>query len=63
MNTYSKLTIREVKRIYKNALNVNNLFYKNELKVRLLNRLNTLNPCDKLEEYRIEQMKDKILRM
>lgn len=63
MNTCSKLTIREVKRIYKNALNVTNLFYKNELKVRLLNRLNTLTANDKLEEYRIEQMKDKILRM
>ena len=63
MNTSSKLTIREIKRIYKNALNVTNLFYKNELKLRLLNRLNTLTANDKLEEYRIEQMKDKILRM
>lgn len=62
-NFNTKLELREVKKIYKNALNVNNLFYKNELKVKLLRRLNTMKANDKLQEYRIEQMIDRIRRM
>ena len=65
MNTIfnTKIELREIKKIYKNALNVNNLFYKNELKVKLLRRLKTMKANDKLQEYRIEQMTDRIMRM
>ena len=52
----TKLKIREIKKVYKSALCSQCTFHLPTLATKLTNELSQLTPCDKLEEYRIDQL-------